>query len=194
MFCLPYSVGEVPRSGGGVNPKVAHQSPMQLATHLVPREIQAVESVELTFDQRERSRLRVALASGEEIGIQLKVGTMLSHGDKLALDDGRIVEVIAADESLHEVRAANVTQLARIAYHVGNRHVPLQVQDDHLLMLPDHVLRAMVEGLGGRVTEVRRGFQPESGAYGHSHVHHSHDDEGHGGRIHDGLSPRNQDR
>ena len=122
---------------------------MQLATHLVPREIQAVESVELTFDQRERSRLRVALASGEEIGIQLKVGTMLSHGDKLALDDGRIVEVIAADESLHEVRAANVTQLARIAYHVGNRHVPLQVQDDHLLMLPDHVLRAMVEGLGG---------------------------------------------
>ncbi len=167
---------------------------MQLATHLVPRQIQATESVELTFDQRERSRLRATLASGEDIGIQLRVGSMLSHGDKLALQDGRIVEVIAADESLHEVRAANVTQLARIAYHVGNRHVPLQVADDHLLMLPDHVLRAMVEGLGGTVTEVRRGFQPESGAYGHSHVHHSHDDEGHGGRIHDGLLPRTQDR
>ncbi len=163
---------------------------MQLATHLVPREIPAVESVELTFDQRERSRLRATMANGEEIGVQLKVGSMLSHGDKLALQDGRIVEVIAADESLHEVRAASITQLARIAYHVGNRHVPLQVEDDHLLMLPDHVLRAMVEGLGGKVTEVRRGFQPESGAYGHSHVHHSHDDEGHGGKIHDGLSPR----
>lgn len=167
---------------------------MQIATHLVPRDIQANESVELTFEQRERSRVRVALASGEEIGIQLKVGSMLSHGDKLALQDGRIVEVIAANESLHEVRASSLTQLARIAYHVGNRHVPLQVEDDHLLMLPDHVLRAMVEGLGGTVTEVRRGFQPESGAYGHSHVHHSHDDEGHGGKIHDGLLPRNEDR
>lgn len=165
-------------------------APIQTATHLVSREIQAVESVELTFDQRERSRLRATLASGEEIGIQLKVGTMLSHRDKLALHDGRIVEVIAADELLHEVRAASLKQLARIAYHVGNRHVPLQVENDHLLMLPDHVLRAMVEGLGGTVTEVRRGFQPESGAYGHSHVHHSHDDEGHGGRIHDGLAPR----
>lgn len=163
---------------------------MQIATHLVPQKIQATESVELTFDQRERSRVRVALESGEEIGVQLKVGSMLSHGDKLALQDGRIVEVIAAQESLHEVRAADVAQLARIAYHVGNRHVPLQVEADHLLMLPDHVLRAMVEGLGGTVTAVCRGFQPESGAYGHSHVHHSHDDEGHGGKIHDGLSPR----
>ena len=83
---------------------------MQIATHLVPRDIQANESVELTFDQRERSRVRVALASGEEIGIQLKVGSMLSHGDKLALQDGRIVEVIAANESLHEVRAANTNR------------------------------------------------------------------------------------
>ena len=134
------------------------------------------------------------MANDEEIGIQLRVGTVLSHGDKLALGDGRIVEVIAADESLLEVRAESVAKLARIAYHVGNRHVPLQVETDYLLMLPDHVLRAMVEGLGGAVTAVTRGFQPESGAYGHSHVHHAHDDEGHGGRIHDGLQPRNQDR
>jgi urease accessory protein len=167
---------------------------MQIAIHLVPREILAVESVELSFDQREKSRVRVTMANGEEIGIQLKVGTVLSHGDKLALQDGRIVEVIAANEVLHEVRSSNATQLARIAYHVGNRHVPLQVEEDHLLMLPDHVLRAMVGGLGGTVREVCRGFQPESGAYGHSHVHHSHDDEGHGGRIHDGLHRCNEDR
>ena len=88
---------------------------MQIATHLVPQQVQAVESAELTFDQRERSRVRVTMGNGEEIGIQLKVGSMLSHGDKLALQDGRIVEVIAADESLHEVRAANGTQLARNA-------------------------------------------------------------------------------
>ncbi len=148
----------------------------------------------LTFDQREKSRLRATSVGGEEIGVQLRIGTVLSHGDKLQLSDGRVIEVLAAEESLHEVRAESVPALMRIAYHVGNRHVPLQVNDDHLLMLPDHVLKAMVEGLGGAVREVRRPFQPESGAYGHSHVHHSHDDQGHGGRIHDGLAPRNQDR
>ncbi len=167
---------------------------MQIATHLVPRDIQAVEFVELSFDQREKSRLRSTMASGEEIGIQLRIGTVLSHGDKLALSDGRIVEVIAADESLHEVRAKSAAKLMAIAYHIGNRHVPLQVEGEYLLMLPDHVLRAMSEGLGGTVVEVRRGFQPESGAYGHSHVHHSHDDQGHGGKIHDHFALRNEDR
>jgi urease accessory protein len=167
---------------------------MILATSVIARYKRANESIKLTFDQREKSRLRAETMGGEELGLQLKIGTILSHGDKLLLSDGRVVEVMAAEEKLHEVRAASSTQLARIAYHVGNRHVPLQVNDDHLLMLPDHVLKAMVEGLGGTVSEVTRAFQPESGAYGHSHVHHSHDDMGHGGRIHDGLAPRNQDR
>jgi urease accessory protein len=167
---------------------------MILATHVIAQGNRASDSIKLTFDQREKSRLRAKTLGGEELGLQLKIGTMLSHGDKLQLTDGRVIEVIAADESLHEVRAPSATQLARIAYHVGNRHVPLQVNDDHLLMLPDHVLRAMVEGLGGTVHEVTRPFQPESGAYGHSHVHHSHDDQGHGGRIHDGLAPRSQER
>jgi urease accessory protein len=167
---------------------------MILATSIVAPENKALDSISLTFDQREKSRLRAKTRGGEELGLQLRVGTMLSHGDKLQLTDGRIVEVHAAEESLHEVRANGATQLARIAYHIGNRHVPLQVNDDHLLMLPDHVLKAMVEGLGGTVREVTRPFQPESGAYGHSHVHHSHDDQGHCGRIHDGLSPRTQER
>jgi urease accessory protein len=167
---------------------------MILATIVLPQRSRATEQINLTFDQREKSRIRSKTTGGEELGLQLKIGTVLSHGDKLQLTDGRVVEVIAADEALHEVRAASATQLARIAYHIGNRHVPLQVNDDHLLMLPDHVLRAMVEGLGGTVSEVTRPFQPESGAYGHSHVHHSHDDQGHGGRIHDGLAPRGQDR
>jgi urease accessory protein len=167
---------------------------MILATQVIAQGNKASESISLTFDQREKSRLRAKTLAGEELGLQLKIGTMLSHGDKLQLTDGRVVEVIAADETLHEVRAPSATQLARIAYHVGNRHVPLQVNDDHLLMLPDHVLKAMVEGLGGSVRQVTRPFQPESGAYGHSHVHHSHDDQGHGGRIHDALAPRSQER
>jgi urease accessory protein len=95
-----------------------------------------------------------------------------------------VVAVEACDEALLEIRAAGAAELARIAYHIGNRHVPIQVGDDWLRILPDHVLKAMVEGLGGFVQPVTSRFQPESGAYGHSHVHHQHDDQGHGGRIH----------
>ncbi len=167
---------------------------MHIATERLPRDTPASERLQLRFDQRERSRLRVALVSGEVIGIQLKPGTVLADGDRLRLDDGRVVAVEAVEETLLEVRAADAATLTRIAYHIGNRHVPLAVAADHLLMLPDHVLRAMVEGLGGSVREVTRAFQPETGAYGHSHVHHAHDDLGHGGRIHDGLAPRTQDR
>ncbi len=140
--------------------------------------------LELDYAARERSRLRAVLASGEEVGIDLPVGTMLHHGCKLALADGRVVAVEAAQEALLEVTASDAATLARIAYHVGNRHVPVQVGDGWLRILPDHVLQAMVRGLGGRVAAVSERFQPERGAYGHGHVHHHHDDEGHGGRIH----------
>lgn len=140
--------------------------------------------LELDYAARERSRMRAALLSGEEIGIDLPVGTMLHHGCKLELADGRVVAVEAAQEELLEVTAPGAAALARIAYHVGNRHVPVQVGDGWLRILPDHVLQAMVQGLGGRAVPVTERFQPESGAYGHGHVHHHHDDEGHGGRIH----------
>jgi urease accessory protein len=142
------------------------------------------EVIELSFDLRERSRFRAPLCSGEEIAVNLPNGALIRHGDRLRLRDGRIVAVEAAPEALIEVRAADHRRLVRIAYHIGNRHVPLQVGEHWLRLLPDHVLRAMIEGLGGEVREIEAGFQPESGAYGHSHVHHQHDDQGHGGRIH----------
>ena len=142
------------------------------------------EVLELAFDQRERSRLRAALLSGEEIGIDLPVGTILVHGSRLQLEDGRVVAIEAAEEDLLRITTDGPEALLRIAYHVGNRHVPIEIDGNALYILPDHVLRAMVERLGAKVEPVRRGFQPESGAYGHSHVHHHHDDEGHGGRIH----------
>jgi urease accessory protein len=151
---------------------------------LAGRDAVVTEVLELSFEARERSRLRASLPSGREIGIDLPVGTILHHGSKLRLEDGRVVAVEAAEEDLLEVRAADAAGLARIAYHVGNRHVPIQIGDGWLRILPDHVLQAMVQGLGGRVAGVTGRFQPESGAYGHSHVHHHHDDEGHGGRIH----------
>jgi urease accessory protein len=142
------------------------------------------EVLELSFDQRERSRLRVSLLSGEEIGVDLPVGTVLFHGARLRLDDGRVAAVEAAEEAVLRITADTAARLARIAYHVGNRHVPIEIGDGWLCILPDHVLKAMVEGLGGQAERIERRFQPEGGAYGHSHVHHHHDDEGHGGRIH----------
>ena len=140
--------------------------------------------LELPFDARERSRLRACTLSGREVGIDLPVGTLLAHGCRLELEDGRVVAVEAAQERLLEVSAPDAAGLARISYHIGNRHVPVQVGAGWLRILPDHVLEAMVLGLGGRVAQVAERFQPETGAYGHGHVHHHHDDEGHGGRIH----------
>jgi urease accessory protein len=147
--------------------------------------------VELTFDQREKSRLRVISSCGVDIGISLRPGTIVKHGDLLLLSDNRVLQIIAATEKVMEARASSAKQLTAIAYHIGNRHVPMEVGEGVLRLLPDHVLRAMIEGLGGTVVETTARFTPEPGAYGHSHVHHSHDDMGHGGRIHDQLSPRN---
>ena len=118
------------------------------ATALADSAAPVTDVVELRFDQRERSRLRARLASGEEIGIDLPVGTVLHHGSRLELDGGRVVAVEAAIESLLEITADDGAGLARIAYHVGNRHVPIEIAGDRLRILPDHVLRAMVEGLG----------------------------------------------
>jgi urease accessory protein len=157
---------------------------MSFATAFADEDAVVTDVLELPFDMRERSRLRARLLSGQEIGINLPVGTILHHGSKLRLEDGRVVAIEASDEQLLQVQAASAAELARIAYHIGNRHVPIQVGDGWLRILPDHVLEAMVEGLGGRVQAVTSRFQPESGAYGHSHVHHHHDDQGHGGRIH----------
>ena len=155
-----------------------------MAYALTGRERAADAVIELAFEQRERSRFRAALLGGEEIGVDLPTGTLMRDGDRLLLDDGRVVAVEAAPEDLLEVHAHDAPALARIAYHIGNRHVPLQVGPGWLRLLPDHVLKAMIERLGGQVHQVSVGFQPESGAYGHSHVHHQHDDQGHGGRIH----------
>jgi urease accessory protein UreE len=128
----------------------------------------------------------LAIADGQDLNdMTVSVNAfLLRHGDRLLLSDGRIVAIEAAPERLLEVHAHDAIELARIAYHIGNRHVPIQIGDGFVRLLPDHVLQAMIERLGGHVHEVSVGFQPESGAYGHSHVHHQHDDQGHGGRIH----------
>ena len=137
----------------------------------------------LPFDRRQRSRQRATLASGEEVAIALPRGEVLRGGDWVVASDGRVIEVIAETERILHVECEDAEHLARAAYHLGNRHVPLQVGPGWLRLAADHVLEEMLNGLGARVTSLDAPFEPEAGAYG---AHHRHDNEsGHGGRIHE---------
>lgn len=130
----------------------------------------------LPFELRQRSRLRVNLSNGEEAGLFLTRGQVLRDGDCLRAEDGRVIEVKASPESVSQVRSDDTLLLMRAAYHLGNRHVPLQVTAACLSYLHDHVLDDMVRGLGLIVTQVILPFEPESGAYSGGHHVHSHDE------------------
>lgn len=130
----------------------------------------------LPFDRRQKSRLCARLESGEEVGLFLKRGTILRGGDCLRASDGRIVLVVAADEPVMRVTADTPIRLMRAAYHLGNRHVPLQIGEGWLRLEQDHVLMEMLVGLGVTVENENAPFEPEAGAYGGGHRHH-HDDD-----------------
>ncbi len=144
----------------------------------------------LPFDLRQRSRLLATLDSGEEIGLTLPRGTVLRGGDRLQASDGRVVEVVAAPEQVSIVRTGDARQLARAAYHLGNRHIAVQVLHDSLRFLRDHVLDDMLRGQGLHVEADVLPFEPEGGAYsshhahgqghGHHHGHGTHGDHHHG--------------
>lgn len=134
----------------------------------------------LPFELRQRSRLRAQLASGEEVGLFLERGIVLRGGDLLLAEDGTVIEVVAALETVSTVRESDATRLARAAYHLGNRHVPVQIGCGWLRYGHDHVLDDMVRGLGLTVVVERAPFEPEAGAYGHAHVAHSHGAHSHG--------------
>lgn len=139
----------------------------------------------LPIDSRIRSRLRAQLDDGREAGLFLPRGLILRGGDLLQSDCGLVIEIVAAAETVSSVRCDDPVQLARCAYHLGNRHVPLQVEAGLLRYQHDHVLDDMVRGLGAEVICEQAPFEPEAGAYaseGHSHSHshsHHHHDEGH---------------
>lgn len=138
----------------------------------------------LPFDLRQRSRLLATLDSGEEIGLTLPRGTVLRGGDRLQASDGRIVEIVAAPELVSIVRTGDARQLARAAYHLGNRHIAVQVAHDSLQFLRDHVLEEMLRGQGLKVEADVLPFEPEGGAYSQGHGH-SHDGHAHGHGAHD---------
>jgi urease accessory protein len=117
----------------------------------------------------------VKLESGEEGGLFLERGTILRGGDRLRASDGRIVQVVAADETTMQVTADTPTRLMRAAYHLGNRHVPLQIGEGWLRLEQDHVLKEMLVGLGVCVENESAPFEPEAGAYGGGHRHPTDD-------------------
>jgi urease accessory protein len=129
------------------------------------------DSVELPFDLRQKSRLRVKLTSGQEAALFLTRGIILRGGDLLKSVDGFVVQVVAAQEPVYNVIAATQRDLMCAAYHLGNRHVPLQIGDGWLRLEQDYVLKDMLIGLGMQVAETRAPFEPEAGAYGGGHRH-----------------------
>jgi urease accessory protein len=135
----------------------------------------------LPYDLRSRSRFRAQLVSGEQVGVILERGQVLRGGELLLADDGRVIEVAAAPETVSSVQSADLQSLARAAYHLGNRHVTLQIGNGWLRYRHDHVLDEMLQGLGLQVRVEQAPFEPEAGAYhasGQSHPHgpaHGHD-------------------
>ena len=141
----------------------------------------------LPYEQRENSRLRTALSSGEEVAIFMPRGTVLRNNDLLMGDDGRVVRIVAVQESTYRITCANPHDLLRCAFHLGNRHTQTQVGEGFLRIAGDKVLKEMLEGLGATVVEEDAQFEPEAGAYS-SGGHHHHGESGHG-HAHGPLAP-----
>ena len=139
-------------------------------------------TVELDWDVRQKSRFDATDSAGRLLGVFLPRGTVVRGGDVLVAEDGSLVRVQAAPQAVLEVRACaehgSPFDLLRAAYHLGNRHVPLELKPDHLKLEPDHVLADLLRHQHLIVTEATLPFEPESGAYGggHGHAHHGHGD------------------
>jgi urease accessory protein len=171
----------------------------------------AADTVVLDFDDRHRRRMAMTGTRGLEFLLDLENAIALRGGDALVLEDGRLIEVVAAPEPLVEIRGADPLHLVRVAWHLGNRHLPTQIMPKGLRIRRDHVIEAMVTGLGARIIEIEAPFDPEGGAYAavhadsdyahghgaqdhashghdhhghHDHDHHKHDDHGHGSNHH----------
>lgn len=147
------------------------------------RSTAAADTVVLDYDQRHRRRVALTGSGGLAFLLDLAEAFPLRDGDGLLLEDGRIVAVSAAPEPLAEITADDPAQLLRVALHLGNRHLAVEVGLNRILVRRDHVIEAMVAGLGATVRHIDAPFDPEGGAYAAGHRHHA--DDHHGDRHHD---------
>lgn len=140
----------------------------------------AIGTLTLDFDARHRRRIRLTSDHGEDVLLDLPKAVAMADGDGLLLDDGNWLGIRAAAEPLIEVRHADRYQLMRLAWHLGNRHLPTEIRGNVLLIRPDHVIEDMLIGFGAELLKIEAPFQPEGGAYGSSqHDHHHHGEDKH---------------
>lgn len=152
------------------------------STEILPNDSSAsrtpIDIVVLAHDQRHVRRKLLHMRHDDVVMLDLKEPVQLAHGDLLLTETGETIEVIAADEALYEVTPKNRLHLVELAWHLGNRHLPAQIEEARILILRDHVIHDMLIGLGASVREISAPFHPVRGAYhgsGHGHHHHSHD-------------------
>ena len=145
---------------------------------LAPVLVKRASTIELDWDVRQKSRFDATDSSGRQIGVFLPRGTLVRGGDVLVAEDGSMVKVIAAPQTVLRIavckKHGSPFDLTRAAYHLGNRHVPIELKPDHLKIEPDHVLAEMLRAMHLIVNEVEEAFEPEGGAYstaGHAHAH-----------------------
>jgi urease accessory protein len=143
-----------------------------------PKE-KAEGSLTLDFDARHRRRIRLITDQGEDVLLDLPKAVAMADGDALQLEDGRLLKVRAAAETVVEVRHKEPNQLMRLAWHLGNRHLPTEIRDQVLRIRPDHVIEEMLHRFGAELVKVQASFQPEGGAYSDDGHDHNHDHSGH---------------
>ena len=134
------------------------------------------DHVLIDFDRRHRRRIVLMTEGATELLLDLPQAVRLRDGDGLQAEDGRIIRVVARPEPLLEIHAHGPAELVRIAWHLGNRHLPVQLLGDRIRIRADHVIADMVHGLGGHANAIEAPFDPEGGAYAGEHAHHHHDD------------------
>jgi urease accessory protein len=155
-----------------------HSASIHRAAGHWPKE-NAAGTLTLDFDARHRRRIRLTADEGEDILLDLPKAIAMADGDGLQLEDGRWLMVQAAMEHIVEIRHKDPNQLVRLAWHLGNRHLPTEIRDQALRIRPDHVIEHMLSGFGADLTNAQAPFQPEGGAYGDHGHHHSHNGGGH---------------
>ncbi len=152
----------------------------------------AAGTVTLDYDARHRRRIRLTTDGGEQVLLDLPKAVAMAGGDGLLLEDGRWLTVAAAAEAVVEVRAREAVQLARIAWHLGNRHLPAEIGDGVINIRPDHVIEAMLLRLGAHVRHANAPFQPEGGAYAGERPHGEHHHHGNGHDDNNHAHPHDQ--
>jgi len=148
---------------------------MKRAIEVVPRgswpAADALGTVTLDYDSRHRRRIRLDCGLEEPVLLDLEHATAMRDGDGLRVETGGWIGIQAAAEDLVEIRADTALDLQKLTWHLGNRHCPAEIRLDHIYIRGDHVLEAMLEGLGAHLTKTRRPFDPEGGAYAGEHRH-----------------------